>query len=109
MKAMRIIIAVLTCVLFGLITRSADAKEVLAGGKRSINVMTVNLYVGGDPFAILALDPTDPAYQQNLVTSVTTVYYEILTSQPALRLQGVADRIAACSPDIVAGCDVSIS
>ncbi len=70
--------------------------------KRSLKTMTVNLYLGAGTERILALDPTDPDYLTKLVTAVTGVYYELLASEPQVRLQRVADEIAARLPDIVA-------
>ena len=72
------------------------------GGKRHVDTMTVNLYVGGGTGRVLALNPADPGYLTNLVATVTGIYYEILASQPPVRLQGVADEIATRMPDIVA-------
>jgi endonuclease/exonuclease/phosphatase family metal-dependent hydrolase len=85
----------------------ASALPALAGNqcadsKRGLETMTVNLYIGGDTGRVVALDPTDPNYLTNLVTAVTGLYYEIVGSQPALRLQSVADRIATRRPDVVA-------
>jgi endonuclease/exonuclease/phosphatase family metal-dependent hydrolase len=80
----------------------AQAGEKCADGKRDLKTMTANLYIGTGTETITALDPTDPNYLMNLVTAVTGVYYELLASQPPLRLQAVADRIAARLPDIVA-------
>ena len=79
----------------------AKACDDDSGGKRDIDIMTVNLYIGGGTDRIVALDPTAPDYLTNLITTVTGVYYEIVASQPAVRMQGVADRIAARRPDIV--------
>jgi len=109
MKTFRFMHGLATVALIGLVTQMpAHSSEKNHGGKRSVDVMTVNLYVGGDPFEILSLDPSDPAYISNLVMSVTTVYYEIMSSQPAARLQGVADAIAARDPDIVAVQEASL-
>jgi endonuclease/exonuclease/phosphatase family metal-dependent hydrolase len=72
------------------------------GGKRHIDTMTINLYLGSGTGRILALNPADPGYLTNLVATVTGIYYEILASQPSVRLQGVADEIATRMPDIVA-------
>jgi endonuclease/exonuclease/phosphatase family metal-dependent hydrolase len=72
------------------------------GGKRSLDTMTVNLYVGGGTERILALDPTAPGYLSNLVVAVTGVYYEIAASDPHARLHGVAKAIAERKPDLVA-------
>ena len=71
-------------------------------GDRDVDVMTVNLYVGGDSGRILALDPTDPGYMYKLPATVAGVYGEIVASDPPARLQTVADEIAARMPDIVA-------
>jgi endonuclease/exonuclease/phosphatase family metal-dependent hydrolase len=76
----------------------ARAGNQRAGSQRGLETMTVNLYIGGGTESVLAADPSDlPA----LVTAVTGLYYEIVGSQPALRLQAVADRIASRQPDIV--------
>src|SRR5947199_9222729 len=72
------------------------------GGKRHVDMMTINLYVGGGTGRVLALNPADPGYLTNLVATVTGIYYEILASQPPVRLQGVADEIATRMPDMVA-------
>jgi endonuclease/exonuclease/phosphatase family metal-dependent hydrolase len=80
----------------------AQAGEKCADGKRDFKTMTANLYIGTGMETITALDPTDPNYLSNLVTAVTGVYYELLASQPPLRLQAMADRIVARMPDIVA-------
>ena len=72
------------------------------GGKRGVETMTVNLYIGGGINRVVALDPTDPDYLTKLVSTVTGVYYEIVASQPDVRLGGVADAIVARMPDIVA-------
>lgn len=85
---------------------ASSATTVLAGaagvgGQRSVSTMTVNLWIGSGTERILALDPTDPGYFTNLIATVTGVYYEVVASQPPLRLQRVADEIAARQPDIV--------
>jgi endonuclease/exonuclease/phosphatase family metal-dependent hydrolase len=80
----------------------AQAKVAGVGGKRSLEVMTVNLYVGGDINRVMMIDPAATNYVEQLVGAVTGVYYEILASAPAVRLQTVAGQIAAKMPDIVA-------
>ena len=72
------------------------------GGKRDVDVMTVNLYVGGDISRVMTLDPIATNYLDQLVEAVTGVYYEIVASAPPVRLQTVANEIAARMPDIVA-------
>jgi endonuclease/exonuclease/phosphatase family metal-dependent hydrolase len=72
------------------------------GGKRDFQTLTANLYIGGGIERVAALDPAAPDYLSNLVFTVTGVYYEIVASQPAVRMQGLAKEIAARRPDIVA-------
>ena len=79
----------------------AQAGVTGVGGKRSVDVMQVNLYVGGGLQRAVALDPSDPNYYSKLVAAVTGIYYESLASQPPLRVQAVADQIAARMPDLV--------
>ena len=81
---------------------SASAERAGVGGKRDVDVMTVNLYVGGDIGLIMQVNPADPSYPANLIEAVTTVYYEIVASVPSNRLQTVANQIADRMPDIVA-------
>lgn len=108
MKASRMICGLVAVAVLGLTTQPTYAKEKRSGGKRSIDVMTVNLYIGGDVFSVLALNPTAPDYMSNLVATVTTTFYEIISSQPEIRLQGVADAIAARGPDMVAVQEASL-
>src|ERR1051325_1481448 len=90
---------------FGLTNLFAGSSD---GGKRGLETMTVNLYVGGDAGRVLALNPADPDYLNKLVTTVTGVYYEIVQSQSQVRLEGVANEIAARLPDIVAVQEASL-
>ena len=92
---------VLLSVLVLMVTAPMFAGAAGIGGKPGVGVMNVNLYVGGDPGRVMALDPTDPAYASNLVVAVTGVFYEILGSQPGSRLQGAANEIAARMPELV--------
>jgi endonuclease/exonuclease/phosphatase family metal-dependent hydrolase len=89
-------------VLFLAFILPASAQRPDVGGKRGVDVFTVNLYVGGDLGRVMALNPADTNYVEELVGTVTGVYYEILASAPQVRLQTVADEIAARHPDIVA-------
>lgn len=95
-------------VLTVLLAASVAAAPIGVGGKRGVETMNANLYVGGDISRVIALDPTDPYYLSNLVFTVTGVFYEIVASQPATRLGGVADRIAARMPDLVAVQEASL-
>jgi endonuclease/exonuclease/phosphatase family metal-dependent hydrolase len=78
------------------------------GNTADLDTMTVNLYVGAGTERVLALDPADPGYLSNLVFTVTGIYYEIAASEPGLRLQQVADTIAARLPDLVAVQEASL-
>lgn len=79
----------------------ARSGEPGIGGKKGAGVMQVNLYIGGGIDRIMALDPSDPNYLAELVSTVTGIYYEIAASRPDIRLQGVADQITARMPDFV--------
>ena len=79
-----------------------QAGEKCADGKRDFKTMTANLYIGTGTETITNLNPADPNYVDELLAAVTGIYYELLASQPPLRLQAVADRIAARMPDMVA-------
>ena len=78
--------------------KPADPKR----DKHDVDVMSVNLYVGGDIGRITALDPADPAYMLNLLVAVAGVFEDIVASEPAVRLQTVATAITARMPDVVA-------
>jgi len=91
----------LLLVSFLLALSAAPTSEAATGGKRGVSTMTVNLYVGGGTGRVLALNPADPGYITNLIATVTGIYYEIVASQPQVRLEGVADAIAARRPDLV--------
>lgn len=83
-------------------TTTAQADQPFGpGGKRGMDVMQINLYVGGGIERALVLDPTNPGYVSNLIATVTGIYYEMVASQPPVRLQGVAEQIAAGMPDLV--------
>ena len=79
-----------------------SAEPPRVGSKHDVDVMTVNLYVGGDISGVMTLDPTDPNYGEELVGAVTGIYSEIVASAPSVRLQTVANQIVRRMPDIVA-------
>lgn len=97
-------------VLAALLTSGVIAQtgRLDVGGKPSVRAMTANLYIGAGVERVLALDPTDPGYVTNLIAGVTEVYYEVIGSQPAVRLQAVADAIAARRPHLVAVQEASL-
>jgi endonuclease/exonuclease/phosphatase family metal-dependent hydrolase len=82
----------------------ASASPMAAGqgiATKSFTAFTQNAYLGADLSRVMMVDPDDPN-PYALVEAVTTTYYEMLASQPAVRMGGLADRIAARMPDIVA-------
>jgi endonuclease/exonuclease/phosphatase family metal-dependent hydrolase len=82
----------------------AFASPMAAGqnnARKSFTTFTQNAYVGADISRVMLVDPEDPN-PYALVEAVTTTYYEMLASQPTVRMRGLADRIAARMPDIVA-------
>lgn len=88
---------------------SANDHRPDVGGKRDLSVMTRNLYVGADFGTITDLDPTDPAYLENLVSAVTAVYYTIVVQNDFhLRAEGIAAEIVAKKPDLVGLQEVSV-
>ena len=93
-------VALFAAMLTSALPASAGPAGVV--GRQDVDVMTVNLYVGGDIGRVLAINPADANYFEELVGAVTGVYYQILASAPEVRLQTVANQIAARMPDIVA-------
>jgi endonuclease/exonuclease/phosphatase family metal-dependent hydrolase len=74
-------------------------------GDRDVDVMTVNLYVGGDIAKVTEVNPADPAA---LIGAVTEVFYDIVASNPPARIQTLAGQIAMRRPDMVALQEVSL-
>jgi endonuclease/exonuclease/phosphatase family metal-dependent hydrolase len=96
------------CVLLLSLTLPAPSQRAESGGKPSLDVMTVNLYVGGDIGRVMLLNPADTNYVEELIGTVTGVYYEIVASAPPVRIQMVANEIAERKPDIVAVQEASL-
>jgi endonuclease/exonuclease/phosphatase family metal-dependent hydrolase len=97
--------AIAIAILFGLNTPSW-AEGV--GGKRGIDVASVNLYVGSDLSPVTTLNPADPAYPAKLVAGVATIYGRIVASNFPARATALAQEIVARGPDIVALQEVSL-
>lgn len=106
--ASRFATAIILAIVMGTVVSNLQAGPLHVGGRRGVNTMNINLYVGGGIDRVIALDPTDPEYPSQLVATVTGVYCQIAASQPEVRLQGVADRIAAGMPDLVAVQEASL-
>jgi endonuclease/exonuclease/phosphatase family metal-dependent hydrolase len=96
--------------MVGLLTAvaPAQAKSNRDDNERSVDVMQVNLYVGGGLGRVIDLDPADLAYFGNLIGTVTGIYSEILVSDPEKRLRCIASEILNQSPDIVSLQEVSL-
>jgi endonuclease/exonuclease/phosphatase family metal-dependent hydrolase len=99
-----VVAAIVIAVLF----TSTPAWSQDIGGKRELDVASVNLYVGSDVSPITTLDPTDPAYGVKLITAVATVHARILASGFPQRAAALAQEIVARGPDIVALQEVSL-
>ncbi len=93
---------VLVASLLAGVVSAAPAPRSGPGGKRDLAVMTQNCYVGAEIERVLLLDPADPAFLPKLIETVTTIYGQMLMSQPATRMSGVAQRIASQQPEVVA-------
>ncbi|HET9219703.1 MAG TPA: endonuclease/exonuclease/phosphatase family protein [Terriglobia bacterium] len=103
-RFVQVVAAIAIAVLF----TSIPAWSQDVGGKRELDVATVNLYVGADVSAITTLDPTDPAYGVKLITAVATVHARILASGFPQRAAALAQEIVARGPDVVALQEVSL-
>src|SRR5262245_18490243 len=78
------------------------------GGKREIDVATVNLYLGADVSPITTLSPLDPAFKPKLVAAVVTTYGRIVASNFPARAAAMAQEIVAREPDVVALQEVAL-
>jgi endonuclease/exonuclease/phosphatase family metal-dependent hydrolase len=78
------------------------------GGKRDINVATINLYVGGDVNPLLSLNPEDPDYVTKLLNAVATIYGHVVFSNFPARADALAQQIVERGPDLVALQEVSL-
>jgi endonuclease/exonuclease/phosphatase family metal-dependent hydrolase len=78
------------------------------GGKREVDIATVNLYVGADFTPIVTLDPSSPGFQAQLVAAVATVYLRIVASNFEKRADALAQQIVDRGPDLVALQEVSL-
>jgi hypothetical protein len=94
-----VLIAAIASLAFSALPIFAARLDV--GGKRSFSCYTANAYVGADLSAVIALDPADPNYLSNLVFTATTLYGQVVMSDPPARLAGIADEIVAARPDVV--------
>jgi endonuclease/exonuclease/phosphatase family metal-dependent hydrolase len=86
----------LAALCLGLAVLTAGAGSATRADEATVRVMTRNMYQGSDFAAIFAA--TTPA---EFVAAVTTVYNEIVDSNPAERAAAMAKEIARERPDLV--------
>jgi endonuclease/exonuclease/phosphatase family metal-dependent hydrolase len=72
------------------------------GGKRDVDVMTVNLYIGADFTPLVTLDPRDPDFGTKFLTGTATIYGRILASNFPARAEAIAKEVARRAPDVIA-------
>jgi endonuclease/exonuclease/phosphatase family metal-dependent hydrolase len=94
----RLLALVVTVCLAG---SPAFAQRTGVGGKRDLDVMTVNLYVGADFSPVTTLDPLDPAYGLKFLNGVATIYGRIVAANFPVRAEALARQVAARAPDII--------
>jgi endonuclease/exonuclease/phosphatase family metal-dependent hydrolase len=78
------------------------------GGKRGVDVASVNLYVGADFTAITLLDPADPFFLPKLLGAVAEAHGRILASDFPTRADALAEEIVRRGPELVALQEVSL-
>jgi endonuclease/exonuclease/phosphatase family metal-dependent hydrolase len=78
------------------------------GGKRDVDIMTVNLYVGSEFTPVTSLNPADPDFPTKLLTGVATIYGRIVASNFPKRAEALARDIARRAPDILALQEVTL-
>jgi endonuclease/exonuclease/phosphatase family metal-dependent hydrolase len=89
-------------------TRDGWSQAPGVGGKRTIDVASLNLYHGADLTPVTALDPTDPNYPTNLINGVAAIYGRIVASDFEKRADALAQEIVARAPDIIGLQEVSL-
>lgn len=102
------VVQVVAAIAIAVLSTAGPAWSEDVGGKREIDVATVNLYIGADLSPITTLNPADPAYKTKLVAAVATVHARILASGFPLRAAALAQEIVARGPDVVALQEVSL-
>lgn len=91
------------CAALLCVTATLSAAPVGVGGKKGVDVYTVNVYIGADLAPALAVNPND---MEGLVAVTTAIYGQIVASDPETRMQALAADIAARQPDIVGGVEL---
>jgi len=78
------------------------------GGKRDLDVMTLNLYLGASLSPLTTLNPSDPDYPIKFLTGVATIYGRIGASNFPVRAEAMAKQVALRGPDVIALQEVSL-
>ena len=78
------------------------------GGKRDLDVMTANLYIGADFSPLTTLNPSDPDFNIKFLTGVATIYGRIGASNFPVRAEAIARQVALRGPDVVALQEVAL-
>jgi endonuclease/exonuclease/phosphatase family metal-dependent hydrolase len=78
------------------------------GGKRDVDVMTVNLYVGSELTPVTSLNPADPDYGLKLLQGVATIWGHVVASNFPVRAEALAREVAGRLPDLLALQEVSL-
>jgi endonuclease/exonuclease/phosphatase family metal-dependent hydrolase len=86
----------------------AYAEQAGVGGKRDIDVMTLNLYLGADLSPLSTLNPSDPDFNVKFLTGVVTIYGHIVASNFPTRAEAIAREVARRGPDVIALQEVSL-
>ena len=71
------------------------------GGKRSIDIASINLYVGSDFSPVTTLDPSDPNFNLKLISGVATIYSHIVATDFRTRADALAREIVERAPDLI--------
>lgn len=100
----------LALVILTLLTSAswAFAEQPGVGGKRDLDVMTVNLYVGADFSPLTTLNPSDPDFFVKFLTGVATIYGHIGASNFPVRASAIAQQVALRGPDVIALQEVTL-
>jgi len=78
------------------------------GGKRQLDVLTINLYVGSEFSPVTSLNPSDPAFGPKLLAGVATIYGRIVASNFPVRADALAQQVARRLPDLIALQEVTL-
>jgi len=71
------------------------------GGKRDLDVMNLNLYVGADFTSLATLNPSDPNYFVKFLTATATIFGRIGASNFPARAEAIAQQVARRGPDVI--------